>query len=384
MSVYRLKDSTGKEKSKEYYYDFRINGRRFSGYTGTASKTKAKQVEQAKKAEALAPKDTSSINGVFAQFFEEKGCDYADPPAVIWRMGKLQDELTKILQDESLPPNLSEIRTRHLTSYVSIRRKQPNNRKKLPSPSTINREIQLLRTIIRYAVNVFEVEMRLPNFGEAIKAEPSERIVEIEPNVMDKIKEHMRLDFHDALEFLVLAGPRASNVLQGKGIALKAEHVNLKKRELTFYVKSKLPGGRPITIPITQPMLVILANNIGQHPDAVFTFIAQSTRDGRKRGERYPLSYTAFKSAFKAAAAKVGQPQLRVHDLRHTAATRILRSSGNIAAARDMLGHTRVTTTEKYSHVMKQDLRKIMEDAHNYQQITNEVSDEKKKRKQNR
>ncbi|WP_068312829.1 tyrosine-type recombinase/integrase [Polycladidibacter hongkongensis] len=379
MSVYRLKDSAGKEKSKEYYYDFRINGRRFSGFTGTTSKAKAKQVEEAKKAEAKTPNDTTSIDGAFQQFFEEKGCDYADETTILWRMGLLQDELTKILEDEGLPPNISEIKTKHLTSYVSIRRKQPNNRKRLPSPSTINREVQLLRTIIRYAVNVFEVEMRLPNFGEALKPEPSERIVEIEHDDLEKIKENMRSDYHDALEFLVLAGPRASNVLMGKGVVLREEHVNLQKRQLTFYVKSKTPGGRPVTIPITQPMLIILANNIGNHPDAVFTYVAKSTRDGRKKGERYPLTYTAFKSAFKAAAKEINKPELRVHDLRHTAATRILRSSGNIAAARDMLGHTRVTTTEKYSHVMKQDLLEIMESTHNRQQITNKSEAQPKK-----
>lgn len=153
------------------------------------------------KAKACTPKDTTSIDGAFAQFFEEKGCDYADETTTLWRMGLLQDELSKILADDRLPPYISEIRTRHLTSYVSIRRKQPNKRGKLPSPSTINREIQLLRTIIRYAVNVFEVDMRLPNFGEAMKAEPNERVVEIEADTLGMLKEKMRADFHDALDF---------------------------------------------------------------------------------------------------------------------------------------------------------------------------------------
>ncbi|SDR00982.1 tyrosine-type recombinase/integrase [Pseudovibrio sp. Tun.PSC04-5.I4] len=263
-----------------------------------------------------------------------------------------------------MPPNLREIRTRHLATYITLRRLQPNNRNKFPAPATINQETQLLRTILRRALQVWELDLRLPNFKAVKLEEPDQHIVELSQDDQKKLKEHLREDFHDTLDFLILAGPRASNVLRGKGIMFRPEHVNLEQILLTFFVKSQKPGGRKVVLPITSAMAPILVRNLGNHKEAVFTYIAKSTRNGRNRGKRYPLSYSAFKTAYKAAANKIGKPELRVHDLRHTAATRTLRATGNIMVAKELLGHTRSTTTEKYAHRMREDFRNALEQAH--------------------
>ena len=51
----------------------------------------------------------------------------------------------------------------------------------------------------------------------------------------------------------------------------------------------------------------------------------------------------------------------QIHDLRHTAATEILRASKDLTATRDLLGHADVAQTEKYAHVIKDDVRRAME-----------------------
>jgi hypothetical protein len=40
----------------------------------------------------------------------------------------------------------------------------------------------------------------------------------------------------------------------------------------------------------------------------------------------------------------------RVHDTRHTAATLLIEQGVHIRVVREILGHTRVTTTERYIH----------------------------------
>jgi integrase len=117
-------------------------------------------------------------------------------------------------------------------------------------------------------------------------------------------------------------------------------------------------------------MLVILANNIHHRADAVFTYVARRTGGPRIRGERYPITYGAFYTAFKAAAAAIGKPKLRVHDLRHTAATRTLRATQNLKLASRQLGHTRIATTERYAHVLDDDLRQGMAASHDPRKIT--------------
>ena len=41
---------------------------------------------------------------------------------------------------------------------------------------------------------------------------------------------------------------------------------------------------------------------------------------------------------------------LRFHDLRHTAGTRMIESTGNIVAASKILGHASIKTTMRYLH----------------------------------
>lgn len=372
MSIYRRKDKSGQETSKVYYYDFVRHGRRFSGCTGETSKRKAALVEARIRANASMPRDETSIDGAFKIFWEEKGQYYEGEDTVWWRLSALQDNLEEILADENLPTNLQEIRTRHLVQYAERRRHQPTRRNKLPSASTINREIQLLRTIMRYAVNVWEKPLHLPSFAAALGEEPEGVVAETTLDEQAAIKRHLRDDYHDVLDFLILAGVRAGNAIMRKSRVLTADMVDLENREITIWLKSKKPGGRRLVLPITDPMLVILANNLGRHPDAVFTYVAKATRDGRIRGQRYPISYSAFYTAFKAAAKSIGRPGLRVHDLRHTALTRIYRATGDIRLAQMQAGHTRVTTTTRYSHVAKSDLRAGMDAAHNSHKIPTE------------
>ncbi|MER5420652.1 tyrosine-type recombinase/integrase [Streptosporangium roseum] len=42
---------------------------------------------------------------------------------------------------------------------------------------------------------------------------------------------------------------------------------------------------------------------------------------------------------------------VRVHDARHTAATLLVEQGVNIRVVQEVLGRTRVTTTERYTHV---------------------------------
>jgi integrase len=55
---------------------------------------------------------------------------------------------------------------------------------------------------------------------------------------------------------------------------------------------------------------------------------------------------------FHAAVRRVGARQIRLHDLRHTAATLALTSGANAKQVQEMLGHSRVAITlDVYSHI---------------------------------
>src|ERR1700674_338361 len=65
-----------------------------------------------------------------------------------------------------------------------------------------------------------------------------------------------------------------------------------------------------------------------------------------------PMASSWLNKVFKRELAKAGLPRIRIHDLRHTAATLLLIRGVHPKVVQDMLGHSTVTLTlDTYSHV---------------------------------
>ncbi len=58
-----------------------------------------------------------------------------------------------------------------------------------------------------------------------------------------------------------------------------------------------------------------------------------------------------FKSAWKSVCKLAGLKDFHFHDLRHTYATNILSSGGDMKDVKDMLGHKDVRSTNRYTHL---------------------------------
>ena len=59
---------------------------------------------------------------------------------------------------------------------------------------------------------------------------------------------------------------------------------------------------------------------------------------------------TWLQRAFKKACGKADIEGIRFHDLRHTAATRLVEAGIPLHAVAELLGHSSVRMTERYSH----------------------------------
>jgi integrase len=106
----------------------------------------------------------------------------------------------------------------------------------------------------------------------------------------------------------------------------------------------------------TVPLPHFLAEQLGAYladrphdpDDLVFTMPQGGPLRASKWGERY----------FRPAAASAGLPErLRVHDLRHTAASLAIRENASVKIVRAMLGHRSATQTlDRYGHLYPSDL----------------------------
>ncbi|MCW1404104.1 tyrosine-type recombinase/integrase [Novosphingobium sp. MW5] len=73
------------------------------------------------------------------------------------------------------------------------------------------------------------------------------------------------------------------------------------------------------------------------------------------------MTATSLRRPFKAGLENAGIKDCRLHALRHTRATRIVRTTGSLAIAKEALKHKSINTTLRYAHVMDDDLRKGLE-----------------------
>lgn len=62
---------------------------------------------------------------------------------------------------------------------------------------------------------------------------------------------------------------------------------------------------------------------------------------------------TTVKRAFKTACRRAGVSGLRFHDLRHTFASRLVRMGVDLITVKELLGHSTVTITERYTHKLQ-------------------------------
>jgi integrase len=80
-------------------------------------------------------------------------------------------------------------------------------------------------------------------------------------------------------------------------------------------------------------------------------------------GER--PNYTPMRRHLKAAVKACGYaPELGIHNLRHTLASRLIQDGQPLSIVKDYLGHADIKTTEKYVHVEKQSLLNAMRNRH--------------------
>lgn len=126
--------------------------------------------------------------------------------------------------------------------------------------------------------------------------------------------------------------------------------------------------------------------------DCTFTVIGKGNKPRLcffdERTRRYLHDYLALRSDHNPALFLSDQTQARIkagvvqvifrlvrvkagftrpihpHTMRHSYATNLLRNNTNLVYVRDFLGHSSVQTTEMYTHVVNEDLRRIYNEKH--------------------
>lgn len=153
------------------------------------------------------------------------------------------------------------------------------------------------------------------------------------------------------LEVMYGAGLRLSEL-----VGLDCRHMNMASGEVWVMGKGskerKLPIGRTAIHWLEQ--WLPLREIYDPVDDAVFV---------SKQGKR--ISVRSVQKRFAEWGVKQGvTSHINPHKLRHSFATHMLESSGDLRAVQELLGHANLTTTQIYTHLDFQHLAKVYDAAH--------------------
>lgn len=351
MSIYR--------RGKVWHYAFAVKGRRFRGSTHTTDKAAAQRIAAKLRVEAaesihFGVSREMSLAEAFARYR-----DHSDLlPSAYTIAGQV--EKLRALGDTLSVSHLTDAR---ISEYVTRRRGQKaRNKDQLISNATINNELTMLRAILN-RVESWGVAVPKLNWKRHRLPPAAPRRRYLSADEQGRLIAALRPDFRPLVEFCLLTGARL-----GSAVSLTWGDVDRAAATITF---RKMKGGGVHTIPLTPSVGVLLAKEHGKHP--IFVFVYQCAEDrqpgtkGTKRvkGEYYPFSRDGWRRPWARALEEAGVSGFRFHDLRHTTGSRVTRAAG-IAVARGLLGHSDITTTDRYSHVLMEDVARGMSQAENH------------------
>ena len=243
---------------------------------------------------------------------------------------KLDDSTLKVLENIIGDLLMKEITPRILESFKAERLKKV-------SPVTVNLELRHMKAAFNKAVewnyqeenpmkSVNQLKVRGSNMPKYLSVEQIKRFLN---TINDPL--------HNALfRFYLGTGCRRSEAL-----TLRWEEIDL---ENSFILFSNTKNGRSRMVPLS-PKLKKSLFDIPQTHERVF-----------------PLEGSYVSRLFRRYAEEADLPKyLKLHSLRHSFLTFAVATSKNLRGVQSLAGHSNVSVTEIYTHVLPEDLRSIVD-----------------------
>ena len=247
---------------------------------------------------------------------------------------------------------LSQVKEPLIQSYVAFRHRQQISAK------SIQRELSSLRSFFNYLISE---QVLTVNPAQTVRAPKTGRKL---PKTLDVDQIQHYLTITDTspiairdkaiLELFYSSGLRLAEL-----VSLNLAQMDLNQGMLTVTGKGNktrvLPMGKQAIRAIRQ-WLTVRKNDFIKNTTEKAVFLSSKGTRLAARSIQQRLRYWAQKQALPN--------HVHPHMLRHSFASHMLESSGDLRAVQELLGHSDISTTQIYTHLDFQHLAKVYDEAH--------------------
>lgn len=331
MSVYLRKGSPF------YQYEFVIDGKRFRGSCGTSNRREAEAEEK----RIRATERERVASGVYTEP-AQRTVDYvagryvtSEAPALSWAEAVVE-YVGRVVAHLGPDTPYSTVSAADVQGFVDkwVAWSKPlkaGGERKL-SGATINRMLQVWQQLHNFADRKLELPVKRIAWSDFRRKEPKERVRHLTVEQARALLGRLPKNVAEIVGFALASGCRKNEI-----VTLTGDRVNMHDQVAEVLTK----GGGTRFVNLSPSAMAILSGKTLE--PGVRVFDAKGLR-----------------GQFEAACAELGIHDFHFHDLRHTHATWLGRAGASVQIIQRALGHTQITTTMRYAHVVNQDVKQAV------------------------
>lgn len=318
MTVYK--------RGSVFYMNITVNGVRIAKSTGMTTKKEAKHFEALERQKVLdeankTPQERSAstmLSDAIKQVYQARWKNNKDGKQSLDRANRI----TQIIGD--MPVNMVD---QDVVFKLTMHLQGKGNK-----PATVNRTLEILRTILRYKKLGYDF-IRLSRLPKGrIRVVTKEEEDQAVMFLKDTKRKRGGKNYPDVAELIIClvdTGMRLGEVLK-----LKYKDVNFETNLITVWISK---SGRARSIPMTKRVRGIMLSRRADKADMPFS-----------------LNNDQAINAWQWVRKEMGlehDKEFVLHALRHTCASRLLNKGVDIVTIKDWLGHADISTTMIYAHL---------------------------------
>ena len=332
---------------KFYYYDFVFEGKRYRRSCKTIDRKLAEQIEISVKNDIIKMENLLPTNKnksillwtAWENYLKNNG----NSEKAIERKNIAAMHFLPFFKDKTLSAIVPlDIKNYQLERKLELMSLEKNKNKKEAEINfrSVNYEVIIISNFFNfciergYADKNPAAKIKKLNELKRLKTLSDEDIVKLIAGATNKLT-------RDIITFLIYTGCR-----KGEALNLKWDDTDLQNDVIAIKgTKTKYDRYVPISKPLKE-----LLGGIEKNQDCLYVF----NKKGAKIGN--------FKKSFHTACRNAGLKDLRIHDLRHVFASKMVMNGTSLYITGELLGHRTPNMTKRYSHLVPETLKKAVDE----------------------